>query len=251
MVVTIDLEKPFFLSKIGGGWTSGTTVTDFSGPGVSTSLENEGDAYELFKEYVVISDLLVRKEEYLDSPIVGDILAGDMVTVLDIGCSRFDPRTSSMSGRRLKVSDSMGSIMGWITCVSVNGECKLRKKRTRTFSNSSGAASRASFASTATRGAVASMLNWPDPELVLASKVAVGDLLEAARKVTIREGESMTSPIVKENVKRGTKIRIMEIGWCNPNRVKVNADGCIGWISILDKAQGKPLMGIRNYPEIN
>jgi hypothetical protein len=88
------------------------------------------------------------------------------------------------------------------------------------------------------------MLNRPDPALTLVSKVAVGDVLEAAIKLTLREGESLEAPVVKD-VKRGTQIRIMEIGWINSNRAKVTADGCVGWISILDKAQHKPLMGIR------
>lgn len=91
---------------------------------------------------------------------------------------------------------------------------------------------------------MAKMLNRPDPALELVPKVAPGSTYEAAVKLTIREGESLETPIIRE-LKRGTQVRIMEIGWINTNRAKVNADGCVGWISILDKTQHKPLMGIR------
>lgn len=137
-------ERSSSLSKIGFGRKPLQDVTDFSARTANhvpvrqnngynsmeirsnaplTCFENGAEAYELFKDYEVTSVLLVRQEEDLGSPVVGEIPAGTMVTVLESGCGR--------SGRRLKVTDSSGCIRGWITCVSAKGDNVLRKKRKR------------------------------------------------------------------------------------------------------------------------
>lgn len=210
------------------------------------------DSFELFKEYEVTSVLLVRAEEEKGSTIVGDIQVGSTVTVLEIG--------SDTSGRRVKVTDATGKTQGWVTCITAKGEPALRKQgegsrlRSNSLTSIFSSSSRTSISSKISRisrlslsSSTAALLNKPDPGLALEPRPQIGDLLETTiNKVTLREGEALTSVELKK-LQRGTQLRVEDLGWATHNRVKVCASelGLRGWVSILDKAQNLPLLGRR------
>lgn len=208
------------------------------------------EVFDLFKDYEVTAPLLVRTDEDPGSLCVGEISPGSCITVLKIG---------GRSDQRLKVTNAQGTLSGWISPVSDKGELALQKKKaswgtpcirsnslTSNHSNSSrtSVTSRASKAASAVSSSVSKLLQRTDPELTLIRHPQLGDLLETVGKVIVREGEPTDSPIV-QTLKRGSQVRILQIGWSSANRVKVSVEGSTGWVSVLDKNQHEPLLARR------
>lgn len=222
---------------------------------IDLSIRNGGKAeFEPSKEYEVTGQLRVNAAEALSSPIVGDLPAGSRVTVLCVG-----------NGGRLKVTNALGTVQGWVCPVSL-GKTMLRKKDnikgnkeisnsglrsnslTSLFSNGSNGSnvSRLSRASRAVSSSLTRLRGKKDPGLELTKQPKIGDLVEAEGKVIVREEESMSSLKIL-TLKGGCQLRILDYGQANPNRIKVSVEGKIGWVSILDKNLHEPLFGKRPH----
>lgn len=131
-----------------------------------------------------------------------------------------------------------GKMREWIRAHSNKKKDALEKDRG--FLSCAPRPSRAPFASS-----VSQLFGQPDPGLELVWDPQVGERLEAAIKLTLRELEAMDSPEVQK-LPRGVLLRIEELGQMNRNRVKISLDdGKVGWISILDKKVHRPLLGRR------
>lgn len=214
--------------------------------------------FDLFKEYETTSQLVVYSAEALSSPIVGELSAGSCVTVLSIG-----------SGGRLKVTNPLGTVQGWVCSVSL-GKSQLRKLdkskdkptlnsglRSNSLSSllsDSSLASRASRASRTVSSSLAKLRakkdDFKDLGLEPTRNPQIGDMLEAAGKTIVRSDESVASLKILK-LKAGAQLRILDYGKTDPNRVKVSildGSGMTGWVSVLEKNLHEPLFGKRPNP---
>lgn len=203
--------------------------------------------FVLSREYEVLSPLMVSSAEALSSPIIGELSAGSCVTILGI-----------RSGGRLKVTDALGTVTGWVSSTSL-GRTMLRKiddsqdnqtgfrsnSLTSFFSDASHA-SRASRASRAVSSSLARLRGKKDHGLELTKHPNIGDVLEAEGKVIVRADESMSSLKIL-TLKGGCQLRVLDYGNLNRNRIKVSVEGTTGWVSVLDKNLHEPLFGQRPH----
>lgn len=198
--------------------------------------------FELLREYETMGRLLVHSAEDL-STIVGELSAGSCVTVLSIG----------KDGHRLKVTNALGTVQGWICSLSL-GKCQLCKTdgtvdklkqlnsslRSNSLSSLFSDSSLASRASRASKAVSLSLTRLAPPlrskkdlGLELNCYPNIGDKIEAVGRgrVTVRSDESMTSPQILK-VEAGTQLRILDYGTTDPYRLKVSVAGKTGWVSI-------------------
>jgi hypothetical protein len=158
------------------------------------------------------------------------------------------------------VINYIGTMQGWV-CPKSLGQSQLRKmetskdlsnRKSHLRSNSSLMSllsDHVSHASRASRAACSSLTRAhgkKDLDLQLAPKPQIGDTLEADGRVIVREEESMISLKIL-TLKKGDRLRVLDYGKSNPNRMKVSVEGTIGWASILDKNLHQPLLGKRPH----
>merc|ERR1712224_664485 len=74
----------------------------------------------------------------------------------------------------------------------------------------------------------------------------IGETLETAGRVVLREAESMSSAKVM-TLKGGCQMHVLDLGKTSNNRVKVSANGTIGGVTILHTDLNKPFFAKRPH----
>ncbi|CAK0855865.1 unnamed protein product [Prorocentrum cordatum] len=153
-----------------------------------------------------VSLVTVRREQDLDSEVVGELEPLVPLEVLEVG-----------QGRRLRVRSSSGRhLEGWVSCWTRCGEQLV----------AAGVASGT--------GRV---------EDLLAAHFAVGGRHTVRSPVTVRSGEGLDSAEVGTLI-WGEAVTILEMGQANRRRARVDAGSVEGWLSLATR-QGQLLLNVR------
>lgn len=217
--------------------------------------------FEVSKEYEVTCQLMATRDESESSSRVGGFPRGTHVTILRMGSTR--------SGScRVQVSNKSSTLVGWVftTKEGLAGAKKTLRKVDRKILDFSALRSNARLRSNSMSqlsGSVSRLRTHfqsyktdfeedfdckskTDHDLRPSKYVRIGETLETEGRIVLREAESMSSAKVL-TLKGGCQMTVLDLGKTSNNRVKVSANGTIGWVTILHTHLNEPLFAKRAH----
>lgn len=217
---------------------------------IDISVQEEKE-FEVSKEYEVTCQLMATQDESECSAIVGGFPNGTHVTILRIGSTR--------SGScRLQVKNKAGTLVGWVSTL-FREKRTLRKvdRKILDFSFLRTKPRHRSNSMSQLSASVSRLRNKTDSDdfgcnsrtdhaLGLSKCARIGETLETEGRVVLRETESMSSAKIL-TLKGGCQMHVLELGKSSNNRVKVSANGAIGWVTILHNHLNEPLFAKRPH----
>eukprot|EP00746_Dinoflagellata_sp_MGD_P161295 gnl/MRDRNA2_/MRDRNA2_88383_c0_seq1.p1 gnl/MRDRNA2_/MRDRNA2_88383_c0~~gnl/MRDRNA2_/MRDRNA2_88383_c0_seq1.p1 ORF type:complete len:262 (+),score=39.52 gnl/MRDRNA2_/MRDRNA2_88383_c0_seq1:78-863(+) len=212
--------------------------------------------FEVLKEYEVTCQLIATCDESeCSSRVVGGFPTGTRVTILRMGSTR--------SGScRVQVTNKSGSLVGWVFTMS--GAMKTLRKVDRKILDFSALRKNARLRSNSMTELSSSVSRLrshfqskkvdfkedtdckskTDHDMQPSKHLCIGETLETEGGVVLRETESMSSAKVL-TLKGGCQMKVLELGKTSNNRVKVSANGTVGWVTILQTHLNEPLFAKR------